>query len=470
MISLSSLTLHPQADLVPRMSSAQAEEFEADIQARGIRVPIEVIASNLIIDGRSRFLAAKKLGLTEVPIVDAPLGGDDPVLYMLRAASKRRHLTEDQLACLALEEMKIMTVISRQQRAAKGGRGNRNQADDSNLADDATAKLRDRASDARTVVAKQYGISERRIRTAKRLEEISPKLFDQAKSGVKRLAEAKREAQRQQRKQELAEQMRIAAASDSQNCWEIRLGDCLDELKSIRPGSVRMIFADPPYNIGIDYGNGSDADSLPREQYLDWCRQWIEACIPLLTDDGSLWVMINDEHADSLSVTLRETGMPRRAWIKWYETFGVNCENNFNRCSRHIFYHVKDPKRFVFNREAITQPSERLKRYQDGRASPAGKLWDNVWCIPRLVKNSAERVLGVPTQLPLDLVRPIVSCASNPDDLVLDPFCGSGTTGVAAIETKRRFIGIEQNPEFKSLAEQRLAVAIHHLQTQSPSN
>ena len=285
---------------------------------------------------------------------------------------------------------------------------------------------------------------------------MSLTLFEQAKAGNTKLAEAKREAQRKERRKQFKQQTRLASQIPDKDRWEIRLGDCIDELQKIEPGSIRLIFTDPPYNIGVDYGDGAQADSLPREQYLDWSHQWIQACLPLLTDDGSLWVMINDEYADSLGVVLRETGMPRRAWIKWYETFGVNCERNFNRCSRHIFYHVKDSKNLVFNPEAITRPSERLKRYQDQRASAGGKLWDNVWCIPRLVENSSERIPDVPTQLPLDLVRPIVSCASNPGDLVLDPFCGSGTTGAAALETQRRFIGIEKNPAFQQLAISRL--------------
>ena len=468
LVLLHLLNLHPQADLVPRMSESQSSDFESDIQRRGIRVPIEVIDGNIIIDGRSRFLAARKLGIIQVPIVKAPIQpNEDPVLYMLRAASKRRHLTEDQLACLALEEMKILSIISLKQRAAKGGRGNRHNANEMNLAVTSTAKSRDRSLDIRAQLSTTYGVSEHKIRSAKRLSEISPALFEQAKSGRTRIAEAKREAQRQKRKRELADQMRNVRVLEPQEHWRIQLGDCLAELKKIEPGSIRLIFADPPYNIGVDYGNGPIADTLPRDEYMAWCQKWVDACIPLLTSDGSMWVMINDEHADSLGVMLRETGMPRRVWIKWYETFGVNCENNFNRCSRHIFYHVKDPKQFVFNREAIIQPSERLKRYQDQRAALGGKLWDNVWCIPRLVENSSERIPGLPTQLPLDLVQPIVECASDPGDLVLDPFSGSGTTGVAAIKTHRRYIGIEKNPEFHKLSMQRLSIATNRVSLQS---
>jgi len=234
----------------------------------------------------------------------------------------------------------------------------------------------------------------------------------------------------------------------------IHHGDCLELLPRLPP--ARLIFADPPYNIGIDYGDGPKADRLGDAEYLHWCRKWMAACARLLTSDGSLWVLICDEWADHFGLLLRGAGLTRRSWIKWYETFGVNCSNNFNRCSRHLFYCVKDATDFVFHPEAVTRPSARQERYHDKRAVPGGKLWDNVWTIPRLVENAAERVPGFPTQLPLALVEPILLCASEPGDQVLDPFAGSGTTGVAALRHERRFVGIEKHPAFAAMAALRL--------------
>jgi DNA modification methylase len=226
------------------------------------------------------------------------------------------------------------------------------------------------------------------------------------------------------------------------------------------PGTVRLLFADPPYNIGKDYGDGAKADRLPDEDYLIWCREWIESCATLLTDDGSMWVLICDEYADHYGIMLREAGLHRRSWIKWYETFGVNCPSNFNRCSRHLFYCVKHPKRFVFNPDAVTRPSDRQAKYNDKRADPGGKLWDDVWGveppIPRLTGTCSERIPDFPTQLPVALLTAIVGCASEPGDLVVDPFCGSGTAGEAAIRLGRRFVGVERREEFAEWARKRL--------------
>ena len=121
LVPLKSLRLHPEANRVPHMSSEQEAEFQADIAERGVRVPIEIIEGSVIVDGRSRYLAAKQLGVKQVPVIRAPLNGDDPVIYMLRAATKRRHLTDDQRACLAREEMEILSRIATRERARLGG-------------------------------------------------------------------------------------------------------------------------------------------------------------------------------------------------------------------------------------------------------------------------------------------------------------------------------------------------------------
>jgi site-specific DNA-methyltransferase (adenine-specific) len=227
-----------------------------------------------------------------------------------------------------------------------------------------------------------------------------------------------------------------------------------------------LIFADPPYNIGIDYGQGIKADRLPDEQYLAWCAKWVRSCADRLTDDGSLWVLIDNKYADCFGIMLRQVGLHRQDWIIWYETFGNNCRKKFNRCSRHLFHCTKHPTRYVFHRDAVNRLSDRQTTYHDRRANPYGKNWDDVWgitrrdgsgAIPRVCGTHQERIPGFPTQLPLALLRPIIACASDPGDVVIDPFCGSATTGAAAIELARSFIGIEKQPRFASLARDRLA-------------
>lgn len=239
--------------------------------------------------------------------------------------------------------------------------------------------------------------------------------------------------------------------------FDIMCGDVMDGLQSvIDNGYARLIFTDPPYNIGVDYGDGASADRLTDSRYIKWVRQWFGLCRDALSDDGSLWVMIGDEYAAEYGVELKAAGFTIRSWVKWYESFGVNCSNKFNRTSRHIFYAVKNEKDFVFNTDAVTRPSDRQTKYGDKRAAEGGKIWDDVWQIPRLTGTCAERVPDFPTQLPLALVEPIVLCASMPGDLVVDPFNGSGTTGVASIRNGRKYVGIEKSEKFADMAIKRL--------------
>jgi site-specific DNA-methyltransferase (adenine-specific) len=236
-------------------------------------------------------------------------------------------------------------------------------------------------------------------------------------------AEALREIRSRKRRLELEEA--AAKAVEHETCrpeWSILNVDVIDGLASVRDehGPARLIFTDPPYNIGIDYGTGKDADSLSDSDYLRWVDEWIGLCCDCLTEDGSLWVMIGDEYAAEYAMIL------------------------------------KDEKSFVFNPEPVTRPSDRQTKYSDSRAASGGKLWDDVWQIPRLTGTCAERIPDFPTQLPLALVEPIVLCASMPGDLVVDPFNGSGTTGVASVRNGRKYVGIEKSEKFADIAHTRL--------------
>ena len=196
---------------------------------------------------------------------------------------------------------------------------------------------------------------------------------------------------------------------------------------------------------------------MPEEAFERWLRDLIHLAANALTDDGSFWLMLPDEWAAQGATLLADAGLTRRAWIKWYETFGVNTPNNFNRTSRHILYFVADPKRYVFHAEAVRRPSDRQTKYGDKRADPGGKTLDDVWVVPRVTGTSKERIPDFPTQVPLQILRWIVACAIDPGDLVIDPVSGSATTGVAAIELGRRFIGIERERRWYESSVERLS-------------
>lgn len=230
-------------------------------------------------------------------------------------------------------------------------------------------------------------------------------------------------------------------------------GDCLSVLPKLDRESVDLIVADPPYNIGIDYGMGAKADR--RKDYWEWCRKWIYLCNRVLKPSGSIWIISGQEHSAEIDLSLQLEGLTVRNRITWHETFGVYCHRKFGRCSRPIYYAVKDPKHFTFNKEAVTIPSDRQIKYGDRRAAAGGKIMGDVWTISRVCGTFRERVKGVPTQLPAELVRRIVGVSSNPGDQILDPFSGSGTVCAVGTEMGRQAIGIELNPEYAEIAKAR---------------
>jgi DNA modification methylase len=145
-------------------------------------------------------------------------------------------------------------------------------------------------------------------------------------------------------------------------------GDCVEVLNGLEPGSATLVFADPPYNIGVKYDK--HGDMMPPAEYLSWCDSWIRAAVRTLKPDGSMWVLIKDEWVAEFDIRLRQAGLHRRSWVTWYETFSVNCTRKFYRTKRHLLYMVHNPHQFTFNRSAVSTQSDRQKKYNDKRANP----------------------------------------------------------------------------------------------------
>lgn len=245
----------------------------------------------------------------------------------------------------------------------------------------------------------------------------------------------------------------------------IIIGDCLEVLPTLKRESVDLIIADPPYNIGIDYGSGARADRRP--DYGIWCGQWIELCCNVLKPNGSFWIISGQEHGADIDIGLQRAGMSIRNRVTWHETFGVYCHNKFGRTSRPIYYATKHPKDFTFNRDAVTVPSARQTRYGDRRANPSGKIMGDVWEVSRVCGTFKERIRGVPTQLPEQLVRRIIAVSSNEGDAILDPFAGSGTVCAVAEQMGRSASGIELNADYAEIAKRRIREGSHGMHRQA---
>jgi DNA modification methylase len=231
-------------------------------------------------------------------------------------------------------------------------------------------------------------------------------------------------------------------------------GDCVALMEAGQVPKADLIFADPPFNIGYKYDVYEDRKAY--DEYYAWTERWMAACQKTLTPTGSFWVAIGDEYAAEVRVIARKLELHLRNWVIWHYTFGQSTRKKFARTHAHLFYFSADPKTFTFNADAIRIPSARQTAYADKRANPKGKVPDDVWQFSRVCGTFNERVGWHPCQMPEAVLERIVKATSNPGDLVMDPFSGSGTTSVVAARLKRRYLGIDLSEDYATNARQRI--------------
>lgn len=235
------------------------------------------------------------------------------------------------------------------------------------------------------------------------------------------------------------------------NKQKIILGDALHELKKMKSNSVDLIIADPPYNLGKDYGNGSDKKQF--SEYLDFSKEWIGQAKRVLSNKGSMFVFMGFRFISHLyRIFESDFGMNFRNWICWHYTQGSGKTKGFS--PRHddilLFSKTKD---FIFNLDEIRIP----QKYHRVRNNMRGANPGDVWQFSH-VHYSNENRFRHPTQKPEGIIERMVLSSSVADNVVLDPFLGSGTTLRVCQQLKRKGTGIELNPEYVEMAKKRLSL------------
>jgi site-specific DNA-methyltransferase (adenine-specific) len=255
---------------------------------------------------------------------------------------------------------------------------------------------------------------------------------------------------------------------------EVIHGDSLLVLPTLEDNSAQIIIADPPYNIGKDFGNESDRQ--PMEKYLSWSEQWIKECLRILKPNGTMFIY---GFSEILALILSKVPYDiNRRWIVWhYTNKNVASLNFWQRSHESILILWKNDK--VFNkddiREAYTEGflngaagKERAStkgRFSKGdktttyKAHPNGALPRDVIKIPALAGGAGmkERV-NHPTQKPIALCEKLIMSCKQPssEGYVLVPFAGSGSECVASKKLGLPFIGIELNEEYIKIINERL--------------
>ena len=236
---------------------------------------------------------------------------------------------------------------------------------------------------------------------------------------------------------------------------KIICGDCIDLLGGVKEPFADLVFADPPFNIGYQYDQYKD--TLKKDKYIHWTRDWMAACAHVLKPAGSFYIAIGDDYAAHVRIIGEELGLHCRNWIIWHYTFGQQTKDKYARAHTHIFYFSKNEKEFTFNEHSVRLPSDRQLIYNDKRANAVGKMPDDVWnTYSRVCGTFKERQGWHPCQMPELLLARIIATSSNAGDLVLDPFSGSGTTAAAAVQLGRDYCGIEISENYVEKTKHRL--------------
>ena len=230
--------------------------------------------------------------------------------------------------------------------------------------------------------------------------------------------------------------------------------DCLEMLKQMPDESVQLILIDPPYNLDLASWDTYD-------NYMSWASYWLEETYRVLSKSGSLVIFGGTQFRDERSGDLTEIVYHCRhntKWklvntVVWYYKNGMSAHRYFANRHEEAIWLVKTDK-YYFDLDSVRvkySDDELNKALRDKRLIPEnvmkGKNPTNVWEIGRLNGNSLERV-GHPTQKPLEILDKIILASTKENDLILDPFCGSSTTGISAVKLNRTYIGIDNEKEY----------------------
>lgn len=237
-------------------------------------------------------------------------------------------------------------------------------------------------------------------------------------------------------------------------------GDCLKVLEKLPDESVSMIFADPPYNLSnggitckagrmVSVNKGDWDKSQGFEADYEFTYNWIKACRDKLKSDGTIWISGTMHNIYKVGHALQSLGFHVLNEISWFKPNAppnLACRS-FAHSHETIIWAKKDKKaKHTFN-------YKEMKAWDD-KITPTGKQMRSIWHIPLTPKSEKEHGKH-PTQKPLELMKRIITSSTNKGDLVLDPFNGSGTTGIAASMLGRKYVGIDTDKEFLEITKKR---------------
>jgi site-specific DNA-methyltransferase (adenine-specific) len=225
--------------------------------------------------------------------------------------------------------------------------------------------------------------------------------------------------------------------------------DCVNVLSKIRDGVVDTVFADPPFNIGKQYGKSTN-DKQPNADYLKWCRAWVTECVRTLKPGGSLFIYNLPSWNVEIGAYLTSLGMNFRHWIAIEISASLPIQGKLHPSHYSLIYYTKGkPKTFRRIRTPIQtcrHCGKEVKDYGGHRhaMNPRGVTLKDVWTdIPPVRHTKYKSKNRKANALSTKILDRVVEMSTVPGDLVVDPFGGSGTTYVVCESKGRHWLGSE---------------------------
>ena len=261
---------------------------------------------------------------------------------------------------------------------------------------------------------------------------------------------------------------------------DLHHGDNLPIMQGMAAGSVDLIYADPPFGTGKDWG--AFVDKRTGDEYLAWIKPRLNEMKRLLALTGSIYLHCDPTMSHYLKVLMDEVfGRAQfRNEIVWCYKSGGRAKVHFPKKHDVILWYSKSRKDYVFNYDAVSLPRDTStmhepvilddsgrkyqRNFKNGKEYryylDKGVLPDDWWADIQAENPASKKRTGYPTQKPLSLLNRIILASSNPGDVVLDPFCGSGTALVSAERAGRQWIGIDQSAEAIRIASERTGAQV----------
>jgi len=256
----------------------------------------------------------------------------------------------------------------------------------------------------------------------------------------------------------------IPAIAQSQSLSQILRGDCVAELAKLPAASVDLVFADPPYNLQLQGDlkrpDDSRVDAVDDDwdkfsdfaAYDDFTRAWLASCRRVMKPNATLWVIGSYHNIFRVGTMLQDLGFWILNDVIWRKTNPMpNFRGRrFTNAHETLIWASRDAaaRQYTFNYEALKAGNEDIQVRSD---------WTIALCTGEERLKGHDNKKLHPTQKPEALLARVILSSSRPDDLVLDPFCGTGTTGAVAKRLGRRFVGIEREEIYRDAAERRIA-------------